>query len=140
MTRLPPGLPPTEETLVHCARARTRTPSDHPLTPHLASLTLASQVDASYLSPNVNMASRLEAATKQFGVQILLSSDFVSMLSPTVAAQCRQIDCVTVKGSNQPVGLFTFDAEPEMIADPASGWDAYASGVATSKRVVRCCS
>jgi class 3 adenylate cyclase len=34
-------------------------------------------VDASYLSPNVNMASRLEAATKQFGVQILLSQDFV---------------------------------------------------------------
>lgn len=26
------------------------------------------KIDASYLSPNVNMASRLEAATKQFGV------------------------------------------------------------------------
>ena len=30
------------------------------------------KVDASYLSPNVNMASRLEAATKQFGVPILI--------------------------------------------------------------------
>lgn len=175
-----------------------------------------SQVDASYLSPNVNMASRLEAATKQFGVQILLSSDFVarrstpsararhppthaavavrsgqasrrppaacclarthqyvfclrgvcsrsflstwkrshlttspqcfpalpppqSMLSPTVAAQCRQIDRVTVKGSNVPIGLYTFDTEPEMIADPAGGWDAYASGVGpmNSRRNVR---
>lgn len=26
------------------------------------------KVDASYLSPNVNIASRLEAATKQYGV------------------------------------------------------------------------
>lgn len=31
------------------------------------------KIDASYLSPNVNMASRLEAATKQFGTTILLS-------------------------------------------------------------------
>lgn len=31
------------------------------------------KIDASYLSPNVNMASRLEAATKQFGVMLLIS-------------------------------------------------------------------
>ena len=30
------------------------------------------KIDASYLSPNVNMASRLEAATKQFGVPLLI--------------------------------------------------------------------
>lgn len=42
------------------------------------------KVDASYLSPNVNMASRLEAATKQFGTSILLSGDFVRCLSPEV--------------------------------------------------------
>lgn len=32
------------------------------------------KIDASYLSPNVNMAARLEAATKQYGVPILISS------------------------------------------------------------------
>jgi class 3 adenylate cyclase len=31
------------------------------------------KIDASYLSPNVNLASRLEAATKQYGVPILVS-------------------------------------------------------------------
>ena len=56
------------------------------------------KIDASYLSPNVNMASRLEAATKQFGTSILLSEDFVAMLSPRVRARVRQIDKVTVKG------------------------------------------
>ena len=42
------------------------------------------KIDASYLSPNVNMASRLEAATKQFGTSILMSEDFACMLSPQV--------------------------------------------------------
>lgn len=56
------------------------------------------KIDASYLSPNVNMASRLEAATKQFGTSILLSEDFVAMLSPRVRLRVRQIDRVTVKG------------------------------------------
>ena len=56
------------------------------------------KIDASYLSPNVNMASRLEAATKQFGTSILLSEDFVLMLSPRVRSRVRQIDRVTVKG------------------------------------------
>ena len=33
------------------------------------------KIDASYLSPNVNMSSRLEAATRQFGVSILVRYD-----------------------------------------------------------------
>lgn len=33
------------------------------------------KIDASYLSPNVNMASRLEGATKQYGTSILISSE-----------------------------------------------------------------
>ena len=45
------------------------------------------KIDASYLSPNVNMAARLEAATKQFGVSLLLSGDFVDCLSPGVRAR-----------------------------------------------------
>eukprot|EP00360_Condylostoma_magnum_P000963 CAMPEP_0168317040 /NCGR_PEP_ID=MMETSP0210-20121227/22035_1 /TAXON_ID=40633 /ORGANISM="Condylostoma magnum, Strain COL2" /LENGTH=55 /DNA_ID=CAMNT_0008310183 /DNA_START=1552 /DNA_END=1719 /DNA_ORIENTATION=+ len=34
------------------------------------------KIDASYLSPNVNLASRLEAATNQYGVPILISGEF----------------------------------------------------------------
>lgn len=49
------------------------------------------KIDASYLSPNVNMAARLEAATKQFGTTILLSDDFVSLLSPAVRKRVRQV-------------------------------------------------
>lgn len=39
------------------------------------------KIDASYLSPHVNMASRLEAATKQFGVPLLISGQLQTLLS-----------------------------------------------------------
>jgi class 3 adenylate cyclase len=34
------------------------------------------KVDATYLSPHVNMAARMEAATRQFGVSILMTRSF----------------------------------------------------------------
>ena len=37
------------------------------------------KIDASYLSPNVNMASRLEAATKFYGKMILFTGDVYDM-------------------------------------------------------------
>jgi hypothetical protein len=67
------------------------------------------KIDASYLSPDVNMSARLEAATKQFGVSILVSHTFHKLLSPPVQEMCRLIDCVTVKGSEKPMSLYTFD-------------------------------
>lgn len=73
------------------------------------------KVDASYLSPNVNMAARLEAATKQFGVPILISEDLVNILSKGVRQRTRQIDRVTVKGSNQPMGLSTYDVDDDLM-------------------------
>lgn len=77
------------------------------------------KIDASYLSPNVNMASRLEAATKQFGSTILISGDFVKLLSPALKRRVRQVDCVTVKGSIKPVDLFTYDVTLDCIPIPA---------------------
>lgn len=62
------------------------------------------KIDASYLSPHVNMASRLEAATKQFGVPILISGQLQRLFSHQVQSHTRQIDRVTVKGSVEPLG------------------------------------
>lgn len=76
------------------------------------------KVDASYLSPNVNVSARLEAATKQFGVPLLFTGEFARMLSPDVRNLSRHIDSVTVKGSINPVQLYTFDVRPENIVTP----------------------
>lgn len=67
------------------------------------------KIDASYLSPNVNMAARLEAATRQYGVPLLMTNELVSNMSKKVQKICREIDRVTVKGSIKPIGLFTVD-------------------------------
>merc|ERR1719247_2693625 len=69
------------------------------------------KIDASYLSPNVNMASRLEAATKQFGVAILISHWLIELCTKELMKQCRLIDNVTVKGSKQPMRLYTIDLD-----------------------------
>lgn len=69
------------------------------------------KIDASYLSPNVNMASRLEAATRQFGVPILVSGALVEIMSARTKTYLRHIDTVTVKGSIKPVELWTCDMD-----------------------------
>ena len=73
------------------------------------------KIDASYLSPNVNMASRLEAATKQYGVPLLISNELHKILSKKTQRYCREIDRVTVKGSKKPVGLFTVDIDISVL-------------------------
>ena len=71
------------------------------------------KIDASYLSPNVNLAARLEAATKQFGVHILVSGVLVKIMTSRTATYLRHIDTVTVKGSVEPVEMWTIDLSPD---------------------------
>jgi class 3 adenylate cyclase len=70
------------------------------------------KIDASYLSPHVNIAARLESATKGYGVPMLISGTLWQNLSPAKKAICRRIDKVTLKGSKQPMELFCVDLEP----------------------------
>merc|ERR1719195_1048312 len=47
------------------------------------------KIDASYLSPNVNVASRLESATGQYGVWLLISHFMVNLCTKEMASHCR---------------------------------------------------
>ena len=67
------------------------------------------KIDASYLSPNVNIAARLESASRQFGVSLLISGVLYEILSDEMKSLCRFVDCVTVKGSVLPLDLYTID-------------------------------
>lgn len=73
------------------------------------------KIDASYLSPNVNMAARLEAATKQFDTPILISGHLRDILSYPMQEICREIDTVTVKGSIKPMRLYTVTIDCENL-------------------------
>jgi len=68
------------------------------------------KVDATYLSPHVNMAARLETASRQYGVPLLMSEIFFRCLSERAKEQCRKLDRVSVKGSVQSIDIYTFDA------------------------------
>ena len=67
------------------------------------------KIEVSYLSPNVNIASRLETATKQFGVNLLISGELYNLFTDEMKGICRYVDCVTVKGSSEPIKLYTID-------------------------------
>eukprot|EP01137_Pigoraptor_chileana_P030667 Opistho-2@17468 len=67
------------------------------------------KVDASYLSPHVNIAARLESATKMYGVGNLVSGQFHALLSESEQRMLIRIDLVMLKGSNSPVYLHTLN-------------------------------
>jgi len=65
------------------------------------------KVDASYLSEHVNLASRFESATKQYGTDVIFSQDFYIALSPQYQRVCRAIDKVIVRGSSTPITIYS---------------------------------
>lgn len=64
------------------------------------------KVDATYLSPHVNTAARLETASRQYKVPLLMSHAFHDLMSDVTKSKCRKIDSVLVKGSSVPIGKF----------------------------------
>eukprot|EP00736_Rhodelphis_marinus_P006883 Rmarinus@m.23158 len=67
------------------------------------------KIDPSYLSIHVDFSAALEAATKQYGVELLLSQDVHMMLSDEMKAGCRRVDRVTVPSFSKPQSLYTYD-------------------------------
>jgi hypothetical protein len=67
------------------------------------------KIDATYLSPHVNMASRMTSACKQYDVNIMLSQSVQELMSDVAQSKLRHIDTVTVKGSSVKQKIFTYD-------------------------------
>ena len=70
------------------------------------------KIDASYLSPHVNLASRLESATKKYNVPLLMSEALFGGLSGSIQSTCRRCDRVSFKGSTDPMVIYHQDIEP----------------------------
>jgi len=74
------------------------------------------KIDASYLSPHVNICSRLGAATKQYLVPLLMSHNVAEMCTPQITQEhLRLVDRVELMGSKTPIGLYTFDMDWRLI-------------------------
>ena len=69
------------------------------------------KIDASYLSPHVNMSEYLESSTKAYGVPLLMSEAFFRLLTPSANKYCRQVDRLKRSETEEPFGLFTYDSD-----------------------------
>lgn len=69
------------------------------------------KVDASYLSPSVNMSARLEGGTKEYGVPMLITGDVYKLMTEN-KKYLRQVDRVMFDGYNEPTDLYTVDVHP----------------------------
>ncbi len=72
------------------------------------------KVDASYLSPNVTLATQIEGATAHYKVPLLMSESFMAGLSGNLQSMSRKVDRVVFKGHNEPMIIFHHDIKPFM--------------------------
>ena len=69
----------------------------------------ANKVDCTYLSPEVKVSDRLEAATKIYSSNILMSGQFYDLLSDHLKVGIRLIDHITLKGGHKPLRVYADD-------------------------------
>jgi class 3 adenylate cyclase len=74
------------------------------------------KIDATYLSPHVNMSARLESLTKAYSASILMSGEFVALLPAAWLRRVRLVDIITVKGSSIPLEIYVID-DQEPVPD-----------------------
>ena len=64
------------------------------------------KIDASYLSPHVNITSWLEESTKMYGVPLLFSGKIYKLLSRNMRRKVRLLDKVAFKSADKPMSIF----------------------------------
>ena len=80
----------------------------------------------------VNLGSRLEGLTKQYGVDMIVSDGTASML-PEFAF--RKLDLVKVKGKHEPVAIFEpIGLADELTEDEASDLAAFSNAIVAYRR------
>ena len=75
------------------------------------------RLQATVIGDAVNLAARIESATKVFKVDLVVSDAVLRQLPDPSLFKAREIDTVRVKGKQDPVVLYeVFDADPPGVA------------------------
>jgi class 3 adenylate cyclase len=76
------------------------------------------RLQATVIGDAVNLASRLESATKVFSVRVLMSEAALARLETPSEFHLRRIDTVRVKGKEQPIDLYeVFDLDEPAVLE-----------------------
>lgn len=74
------------------------------------------RVEATVISDAVNLASRVQALTKVYGVPLLISEHVYHSLEDAAAHDIRFVDRVRIRGKEQPQSVYeVFDADPPAL-------------------------
>ncbi|KAF1790509.1 Nucleotide cyclase [Phytophthora cactorum] len=85
------------------------------------------KIDATYISPHVEMADRLEAGSKMFMTPINISHWLAALISPAARRFLRKMDRMSIRGVDTPLTVYTFDVTVMKVGfgtpkiDPATG-------------------
>ncbi len=90
------------------------------------------KMEVSVIGDPVNLSARLEGATKQFRVDLLIGEPVVQLLGDTFLL--RTVDLLRVKGRARPVEVFTVLAEREAGVEPPEWLRLYEEAIAQYRR------
>eukprot|EP00446_Apocalathium_sp_SHHI-4_P036658 CAMPEP_0177304586 /NCGR_PEP_ID=MMETSP0368-20130122/6729_1 /TAXON_ID=447022 ORGANISM="Scrippsiella hangoei-like, Strain SHHI-4" /NCGR_SAMPLE_ID=MMETSP0368 /ASSEMBLY_ACC=CAM_ASM_000363 /LENGTH=990 /DNA_ID=CAMNT_0018763177 /DNA_START=111 /DNA_END=3083 /DNA_ORIENTATION=+ len=74
------------------------------------------KIDASYLSPNVSIATSVERATQTYGVSLMVAQSVVELCPVSVVSKCRLIDRVIITGSAAPMEIYCVDLDYRAVS------------------------
>ena len=92
--------------------------------------------DYTIMGDNVNLASRLEGANKQYGTHIIISGSTYALWqaqSPHEALTARELDRVRVKGKTEPVTIYELIGYGHLYAQKQPLIARFSEGLATYK-------
>jgi len=75
------------------------------------------KLDATYISEAVEQAENLESSTKKYGVKMLMSGVFYSLLSKSCQNRCRKIDQIKLTEADESEIFDTLDDETQDVME-----------------------